>query len=186
MIQMTPAAEAMPCTGKGTQAANEAGQSQPLDWGETVPSLSKGGWFWLATVKPNGAPHVMPLFGVWNGSGFFITSKETTRKSRNLAAEPRCVISTDTGDLHVVIEGIARHIHDTDTLQQASDTFRAAYGWSTRVAGSQLDADDGAPTSGGPPYEVFEITPTKAFALPTDGETVTPTRWTFPPGSKAS
>ena len=46
-----------------------------------------------------------------------------------------------------------------------------------RADGSHLDADYGAPTSGGPPYEVYEVTPAKAFALPTDGETTTPTRW---------
>jgi hypothetical protein len=182
MKQMAPATDAMPRTGKGTQASSEAGQSQPLDWDETVRSLSNGGWFWLATVRPDGSPHVMPLFGAWNGTGFFITSKETTRKSRNLDAEPRCVLSTDTGDLHMIIEGIARQVRDTETLQRASDTFRDAYGWPTWVAGDQLDADDGAPTSGGPPYAVFEITPTRAFALPTDGEKSTPTRWTFPPG----
>jgi hypothetical protein len=37
----------------------------------------------------------------------------------------------------------------------------------------------GAPTSGGPPYDVYEITPTKAFGFPTDGESFTPTRWRF-------
>jgi nitroimidazol reductase NimA-like FMN-containing flavoprotein (pyridoxamine 5'-phosphate oxidase superfamily) len=179
MKQMTPAAEAMPRTDKGAQATSDAGQSQPLDWAELVSTLSTGGWFWLATVRPDGAPHVMPLFGAWNGSGFFITSKGTTRKSRNLDAEPRCVLSTDTGDLHVVIEGAARHVRDAESLQRASETLRDAYGWVTWVAGDQLDADDGAPTSGGPPYEVFEITPIKAFALPANGET-TPTRWSFP------
>jgi hypothetical protein len=181
MTQMTiPITEPMPRTGKGTEASGEAGRSQPLDWHETAGTLAGGGWFWLATVRPDGAPHVMPLFGVWNGTGFFITTTSTTRKSRNLSAEPRCVLTTDTGDLHVVIEGTARHIRDTGTLQKASDAFQAAYGWPTRVAGQQLDADDGAPTSGGPPYEVFEITPTKAFALPSNGEKNTPTRWTFP------
>jgi hypothetical protein len=47
------------------------------------------------------------------------------------------------------------------------------------VIGVKLDADDRAPTSGGPPYDVYEITPTKAFGLPTDGEPLTPTRWRF-------
>jgi hypothetical protein len=49
------------------------------------------------------------------------------------------------------------------------------------VAGDKLDAEFGAPTSGGPPYDVYEIAPTRAFGLPTDGETFTPTRWRFAP-----
>jgi predicted DNA-binding protein (MmcQ/YjbR family) len=48
----------------------------------------------------------------------------------------------------------------------ASGAFKASYDWPTVVAGDQLDAEYGAPTSGGPPYNVYEITPAKAFALP--------------------
>jgi hypothetical protein len=32
---------------------------------------------------------------------------------------------------------------------------------------------------GGPPYYVSELTPTKAFGLPVDGETTNPTHRTF-------
>jgi Pyridoxamine 5'-phosphate oxidase len=177
-----PNGEAMPREGKGTDAESEAGRSRPLAWSEVERRLTNGGWFWLATVRPNGAPHMMPLFAAWNGTSFFIASKDRARKSRNLEGEPRCVISTDTGDLHVIVEGIAHHVRDEAALQRAVSAFDAVYEWPTRVDGSHLDADYGAPTSGGPPYEVYEVTPTKAFALPTDGETMTPTRWIWPVG----
>jgi hypothetical protein len=62
-------------------------------------------------------------------------------------------------------------------LQRAVDAFQAVYGWPTRIEGSHLDADYGANTSGDAPYEVYEVSPVKAFGLPTDGETITPTRW---------
>ena len=175
-----PRAEAMSREGKGTQAASEAGRSQPPSWSEVEQRLSNGGWFWLATVRPDGGPHVMPLFAAWAGASFFIASKDRARKSRNLEGESRCVISTDTGDLHVIVEGVARHVRDEAGLQRAVKAFQAVYGWPTRIQGSHLDADYGAPTSGGPPYEVYEVTPVKAFALPTDGESTTPTRWTWP------
>jgi hypothetical protein len=175
-----PRAEAMSREGKGTQAASEAGRSQPLSWSEVEQRLSNGGWFWLATVRPDGGPHVMPLFAAWAGASFFIASKDRARKSRNLEGESRCVISTDTGDLHVIVEGVARHVRDEAGLQRAVKAFQTVYSWPTRIQGSHLDADYGAPTSGGPPYEVYEVTPVKAFALPTDGESTTPTRWTWP------
>jgi hypothetical protein len=176
-----PTSEAMSREGKGTQAASEAGRSQPLSWSDVERRLAGGGWFWLATVRPNGAPHVMPVFAAWAGGSFFIASKDRARKSRNLDAEPRCVITTDMGDMHLIVEGVARHVRDGVTLQRAVDAFQDVYEWPTRVAGNRLDADYGAPTSGGPPYEVFEVTPTKGFGLPTDGETLTPTRWIWPP-----
>ena len=85
-----PVGEAIPRKGRGTGA----GGSQPLAWSEAEQRLSRGGWFWLTTVRPDGAPHVMPVFSVWSGSALFVASKDTARKSRNLAAEPRCVSPT--------------------------------------------------------------------------------------------
>jgi hypothetical protein len=178
-MAQAPLTEAMSREGKGTEAATEAGRSHPLPWSEAERKIAGGGWFWLATVRPNGAPHVMPVFAAWANTSFFIASKDRARKSRNLEAEPRCVITTDTGDLHIIVEGIARHVRDDATLQQAVEAFQVVYDWPTRIDGNHLDADYGAPTSGGPPYEVYEVRPIKAFGFPTDGESTTPTRWTW-------
>jgi hypothetical protein len=178
-MRQAPKAEAMSREGKGTQAANEAGGSQALSWSEVERRLARGGSFWLATVRPDGRPHVMPVFAAWSGTSFFVASKNRARKSRNLEAEPRCVISTDTGDLHVIVEAVAHHVRDEEGLQRAVEAFQAVYSWPTQVQGNQLEADYGAPTSGGAPFEVYEVSPVKAFGLPTDGESSTPTRWTW-------
>src|SRR5680860_1034337 len=171
--------EAMSREGKGTAAAGEAGNSRPIPWEDAEKRLSKGGWFWLSTVRPDGGPHAMPVFAVWSESALYVPSKETARKSRNLAVDGRCVITTDTGDLHLIVEGKARRVRDEATLRRASDAFKAIYDWPTVVTRDKLDAEYGAPTSGGPPYNVYEIMPTKAFGLPTGGESFTPTSWRF-------
>jgi hypothetical protein len=121
----------------------------------------------------------MPVLGAWGGPELFVVSKDSTRKSKNLQRNASCVVTADSGDLHLVVEGNARRITDAETLQRASEAFLATRGWSTTIAGSQLDADFGAPTSGGPPYDVYAIMPSKAFAFPVDGESATPTRWQF-------
>ena len=173
-----PTPEAMSREGRGTVAATDQGNSQPLAWGEVERRVGGGGWFWLATVGPHG-PHLVPVLAAWSGTSFFVASKGTARKSRDLDGDGRCVLSTDTGDLHVVIEGTACRVRAPDRLGAASAAFARVHGWSTTVAGEELDADFGAPTSGGPPYRVYEIEPDLAFAFPTDGETTTPTRWRF-------
>jgi hypothetical protein len=175
----TPVTEAMSREGRGTQAESEQGNSRPTDWLEAQRRFVKGGWFWLATVRPDGAPHVMPVFAAWGGSSFFVASKDTAQKSRHLDANQRCVLTHDAGDLHLIVEGTARKVTDPAALANASAAFAAVYEWPTRVSGGKLDADYGAPTSGGPPYDVYEINPAKAFGFPTDGETFTPTRWRF-------
>ena len=170
-----PVGEAIPRRGRGT--GGEADE-QPLAWAEAERRLSAGGWFWLATVRPDGAPHVMPVFSVWSDSTMFVASKDTARKSRNLTDEPRCVLTHDAGDLHLIVEGVARRVTDDATLGRASAAYARTYEWPTTPAGGRLDAEYGAPTSGGPPYDVFEIAPTKVIALPSDG-ILTPTRWRF-------
>lgn len=171
-----PRPEAMDRTGKGTEGLTEAARSQPLPWSEAMARVA-GHWFWLATVRPDGGPHVMPVMATWADPVFYVASKDVARKSRNLATEARCVLTSDAGDLHVVVEGRARRARDAADLERASRAF--GDGWPTWVDGDVLDAEFGAPTSGGPPYLVFEITPTKAFSFPTDGESSTPTRWRF-------
>jgi pyridoxamine 5'-phosphate oxidase-like protein len=176
---MEPTTEAMSRAGKGTAAKSEAGNARPVSWQDAQARLPKDGWSWLATVRPDARPHVMPVLAVWSGSRIYFCSKDTARKSQNLAENDHCVITYETDDLHLIVEGHARKVGDEATLRRVSDAFKTAYDWPTVVTGDKLDAQYGAPTSGGPPYDVFEVTPTKAFGLPVDGETLTPTRWRF-------
>jgi hypothetical protein len=174
-----PRGEALSREGKGTEATTPTGRDHPIAWDEVTRRFAEGGWFWLSTVRPEGAPHTRPVFAAWAGSTFFVASKDTARKSRNLAANAHCSLGRDTGDLHVVVEGTARRVTDTGSLERAVAAFADVYGWPTTVVGDQLDAPYGAPTSGGPPYDVYEVQPVTAFAFPADGESVTPTRWRF-------
>lgn len=174
----SPITELIPRRGRGTEAETEAGNTQPLDWEVAVERFEQGGWFWLSTVRPDGRPHAMPCFAAWSGSSFFVASKATARKSRNLDANPSCVLAKDAGDAHLVIEGQVRRVRDAEGLRRAAEAMLRIYDWPTRPLGDELDADYGAPTSGGPPYRVYEIVPVRAFGLPLD-ETFAPTRWQF-------
>jgi len=49
------------------------------------------------------------------------------------------------------------------------DAYRDKYGWPVTVtADGAFDAPYGAPTAGHPPYRVYELTPTVAYAFGTD------------------
>jgi hypothetical protein len=175
MTWQVPVGEALTPTGKGTGV--KAG-ADVLDWSEAERRLSQDGWRWLTTVRPDGSPHVMPVFGVWSESVVFVVSKATARKSRNLDADGRCVLSADVEGAHLIVEGEASRVLDEETLERASAAFEQVYGWPTTIADAELDAEYGAPTSGGPPYRVYQIVPRKAFALPSAADFM-PTRWRF-------
>ena len=64
-------------------------------------------------------------------------------------------------------------------MERASAVFAEVHEWPTTVVGDEIDAPSTAPTSGGPPLQIWELVPEKAFAFPTDGEVFAPTRWRF-------
>jgi hypothetical protein len=121
---------------------------------------------WLTTINPDGSPHVMPLgAGNVNGNWYF-TSGPGTRKSRNLARDPRCVISVATEPFDLVFEGTAERVTDAAELQAMADHC-VAEGWPASVAGDALTAEFSAPSAGPPPWYVYRITPVTVYALGT-------------------
>jgi hypothetical protein len=54
---------------------------------------------WLATTRPDGRPHLMPVIASWIDGAIHIVAGEGTRKARNLAANGRCVIATSSTTL---------------------------------------------------------------------------------------
>lgn len=104
------------------------GEHLPWSWAEERLVSSRN--YWIATTRPDGRPHVMPVWGVWlEGSVIFGTDRGS-RKARNLAASPAVVVHLESGDEVVIIEGPAEEIADTRMLQAADDAYKAKYGQS--------------------------------------------------------
>jgi hypothetical protein len=121
---------------------------------------------WLTTINPDGSPHVMPVGVVrWGGSWYF-TSGPATRKSRNLARDPRCVVSVATDPFDLVIDGAAERVTDAGELASVADVF-AHNGWPAEVAGDALTAEFSAPSAGPAPWYVYRVTASTVFALGT-------------------
>ena len=177
-----PSASAIPRRGRGTSPAAGTGPGPVADWAEVSEILRGGevGPFWLSSVRDSQAPHVRPVFAAWAGSSFFFASKGSAAKTHHLEHHPEASVSVDLGSLHLVVEGRVSRVVGTDRLTLASQAMQDVFSWPTRVLGDQLDADYGAPTSGGPPYQVYELVPVRAYGFPTRDQ-VEPTRWTFEP-----
>jgi hypothetical protein len=146
--------------------------------------------YWLATVRPDGRPHVMPILGLSLDGAFYFVAGETTRKGKNLAGDPRCVIaasSTALPALDLVLEGEARKVTAEATLQRVADAYRSRMDWPLEVRAGGVVGPN-APTAGPPPYAVYELAPTTVFGLPGIAGTeqgagsagaFSPTRWRF-------
>src|SRR5580692_11814645 len=80
-------------------------------WTEVVEVLSRSEMFWLSTVRSDGRPHVTPLPAIWLDGALHFCTGADEQKSRNLVADPRCILTTGTNQLRsgldVVVEGAA-------------------------------------------------------------------------------
>lgn len=132
---------------------------------------------WLATVRPDGRPHVMPLGVLWVDGAFYFTAGPATRKAKNLARDPCCVITVATYDFDMVFEGEATKVTGDAELQRNAEVY-ASQGWQPTVRDGAFYAEYSAPSAGPPPWEVYEVAPTTVFALGT-AEPYGATRWRF-------
>jgi PPOX class probable F420-dependent enzyme len=80
---------------------------------------------WLGTVKPDGRPHMVPVWFDWAGEHVTIFSEPDTQKIRNIRHESRVVLAIDDsrggGDV-LVFEGDAEL-----PLEPAKDVVTPAY-----------------------------------------------------------
>lgn len=121
---------------------------------------------WLATVRPDGRPHVMPLGALWLDGAFYFTSGPGTRKAKNLARNPHCTLTVAANEFDLVVEGDALKVRDEAKLKRIAEAY-ARQGWKPTVRDGAFYAEYSAPSDGPPPWDVYEVRPTTVFALGT-------------------
>jgi hypothetical protein len=154
----------------------------PVPWATALEALETGtlagnGTAFLATVRPDGRPHLAGVGAIWDGGRVWVVSGPGTRKSRNLAEQPTCSIAMSYPGLDLVIEGRAERITDEETLRRIAARY-AESGWPARVEDGAFTYDYSAPSAGPPPWHVYAITPTTVFGV-LASEPGGATRWRF-------
>ncbi|MCC7352710.1 MAG: pyridoxamine 5'-phosphate oxidase family protein [Anaerolineae bacterium] len=110
--------------------------------------LRKEQIIWLATTRPNGTPHLVPIWYAWDGSKVYFATPPNTQKIRNIRQTPRVAIALPDGMNVVVLEGDAALV-DGAEHKHAAELFNKKYEWDFGE-----DAD----------YVVVGVTPTKFLA----------------------
>jgi Pyridoxamine 5'-phosphate oxidase len=132
---------------------------------------------WLATVRPDGRPHVMPVWTLWVDGAFYFVAGATTRMRKNFVQHAHCVIAVESSGLDLVVEGEATKVSDDTRLQRIASAY-AAQGWHPVVQSGLFYADDAVSGADPPPYHVYEVIPVTVFGLGTD-EPYGATCWRF-------
>jgi hypothetical protein len=123
---------------------------------------------WLATINPDGSPHVTGIGALWAGGCWWFETGRDTRKGKNLARDSRCTLSVAAREFDLVVAGEAALVTDAATVADLAARWAAA-GWPARTddTGVALTAEFSAPSAGPPPWHVYRLTPRSATAVGT-------------------
>jgi len=126
--------------------------------------------YWIITVRADRRPHAAPLDGVWHDGTFAFCTGPQEQKKRNLDASPQVSVTTgstgadgwDSG-VEIVVEGTARWVSDTASLQSLASAWSDKYGDDWRFEVSHHEFVE-LSHSGGSTW-VYRVDPAKVIAF---------------------
>lgn len=134
-----------------------------LPWKWAAKTIAESREFWMVTVRPDGRPHAMIVWGVWFDGAFWFGTGRKTQKARNLEKNPNCVVGTQNAAEAVILEGVAELITDAAIGKKLEPTSLRKYG----ISGS------------GGSEPLYRVRPRRVFGFIEKSFPKTATRWTF-------
>jgi hypothetical protein len=74
------------------------------------PRLQTARNIWLATVRPDGRPHLVPVWFVYAAGRLYVCTEPESVKARNLAGNGAVALALEDGNRPVICEGEARPV----------------------------------------------------------------------------
>ena len=160
-----PIAERPSSPGPDYGVPAEGGELMP--WSFVEERLTAARTYWIASIRPDGRPHTMPVWGVYLEQDLYLETSPRTRKARNIASDPRVAVHLELGDEAVIIDGVALEARPQRSLGE-----RLASAFAAKYPGYEPEPDswDG----GG----LYAVQPHTVFAW---RDMPTATRWRFRP-----
>ena len=88
---------------------------------------------WMATVRPDGRPHLAPVWFVYVDDRLWIGTGTGSVRTANLRHDARAAISLEDGNRPLVAEGTVR-LHPTERPADVVAAFEAKYGWDITIS----------------------------------------------------
>jgi F420H(2)-dependent biliverdin reductase len=85
---------------------------------------------WVATVRPDGRPHLVPVWFVVDDGKWYIVTPPDSVKARNLQHNAQISLALEDGDNPYVVEGMARAASPSP---QVARLFKQKYDWDIMV-----------------------------------------------------
>ena len=108
---------------------DDKGEEGMLTWSWVSGEMEKSRNYWIGTTRPDGNPHVAPVWGVWQDNALYFGSGATSRKGKNIAHNPNIVVHLESGDDTVIMEGTVAVFTDVDVLKPMFPAYAKKYGF---------------------------------------------------------
>lgn len=136
-----------------------------LDWKWVVERFTNSHNYLVVTVRRDGRPHAMPVWGLWLEGQFVFSTGTQSRKAKNLGSNTNCVVCTERLEEVVIVEGTVQEVTKARTLRAFQDAYKKKYDW-------DMEAVEGG---------IYALQPRVVFGLVENAsDDIGPaTRWTF-------
>jgi hypothetical protein len=114
----------------------EAG-SGLLPWNRGRERLAASRNYWIHTTRPDGQPHVKPVWGLWFEDRFYFGTSPRSVAGQNLSVNHWLAVHLESGDDVVILEGRAEQVTDRVLLSRLDESYIAKYSY-------HLASEDGA------------------------------------------
>jgi PPOX class probable F420-dependent enzyme len=98
-----------------------------------IPRLEREQNIWIATTRPDGRPHLVPIWFVWHDEKVWICTPRASQKVKNLAKNAQISLALEDGLNPVIFEGTAALRLDPPWPDQLAPVFEKKYDWDFRV-----------------------------------------------------
>jgi general stress protein 26 len=139
-----------------------------IGWTELAPHLT--GFAHIATVRPDGRPHVAKVAPAVDGDVLWIASRVSSRKARNIAADPHVALMFEPR-AEAYVQADAELVSDLATKERI---------WSSGLFPFPLETFFGAFDD--PDFVLIRLTPTSATLMSQGAAGIRRDTWTGPAG----
>ena len=144
-----------------------------LPWSWAAERLTASKSYWISTASPDGRPHAMPVWAVWDDGEqrLFFSTSGRSRKATNLRANPQVTVAVDSTAEVVSLEGRAVVLDDAARKDE----------WATRYLDKYLPIEPSLTREFIVEGFVVEVVPERAFGIieTTEEFATRATRWVF-------
>ncbi len=96
-------------------------------WMPIRTALAEAADYWICTVRSDGRPHTVPVWGVWWRDGVVFSTVGSSTKVRNLRGNAKATVHLGSAQEVVILDGTATEITDHAELTEIGALFDTKY-----------------------------------------------------------